>query len=318
MSSSACSFQIFSLAKSAWERDPFSCSCMPGPVDKVMRVVGTAFLAIANCFLLLVEFACSAIGLRSEISKFENAIESLDEKSLNIESFHSLFQNLLKSPLVDKNWEAWTRLMDRLVDKLVASEMEKLTANRELPYKKKSWTLILQNSNKYLAKQIKLSPHSISKFINFLESKYLGKHSPSYCYVVFEVYKEEFSSQKEIQSEIDAACKKFLTNQAIELLQSGQTMIDINLSKWFCAIRESNEELPELLKDVLWERIQSLHTSSNGLKKVLMIDDEWESFPHNFMLPLAKLITDAEITLVHNGTIDPDRLSKPEFALNPS
>jgi hypothetical protein len=99
--------------------------------------------------------------------------------------------------------------------------------------------------------------------------------------------------------------------------------INISLEHWF-GINGSTyslwgpdqtEPMPELFAEILKQRIQALHKTSNGLPlQVSLVSNPETHLPRNFIFPLVQRITQANIFFDHKNSIYTAELENPFYA----
>jgi hypothetical protein len=183
-----------------------------------------------------------------------------------------------------------------------------------------------------------ISSDQIYEFCRYLGRKQLSKIMPWIGYRAL----EQYSLKPQLNSvSVNKAIKEYLTQQAKKHIQArsngyflpNNRMLsfqetNIDPRKWFGFNREENSLwtqpgaqngeialMPELLLEVLWTHIQSLRASCIDRPFMVYMTGRAEAeLPHNFTLTIAQRITNADIFLDHNHTINTEEIEKRKYA----
>ena len=151
-----------------------------------------------------------------------------------------------------------------------------------------------------------ISSDQVYQFCTYLAREQLPGFIPWFGYQVL----DQFSQKLPLSSAgVNEILEEYLTKKAEELLKAQDKgyylpnnrifkikTTNIDPRVWFGSLLTSHEQMPELLLEVLWARIQLLHASCTDRPfEVGMMGREEAQLPHNFTLALAQRITNAKI-----------------------
>jgi hypothetical protein len=262
----------------------------------------------------------------SLMAPLKTKIEALPAGPLNNADFQRLLVSLVTSPALGHP-KHWVPIMDVLMGHLVCGN----TVDDII------------KKHAHIAELLATSARPISSDQTYQFCKYLGRKqlSNTLPWIGYRVL-EQYALKPQLNSaSVNTALKEYLTQQAKmkirakdngyylsdnQILSLQETIIDPR--EWFGFNGEEhslwiqpgtqNREIapmPKLLLEVLWTHIQSLHDACVDKPFMVGMMGRLEAqFPHNFTLTLAQRITNADIFLNHNNTIDREEIEKQYYA----